>query len=329
MIILVSNTFATYKAQIRSSRSAGFKVLYSASCTSGADHAARAVVRKWYGEAAAETVAALKDPAAIREHIGDFNSDPKRKQVFEYFTFDDKAKASKAAKTATKPEPDPAKTITVSKPHALPPLKTIAADIEKATVSIQAAEQMLARATLADRIWLGVLCLAGKEHHALPASQRGQGRKGKEITSQVRTDLSAIHPQGFLAWLGEVDAGVSQPTLYRYMDAAKGIGLDAWSTEQEVRKLVAQRLQEFDARQIPLTLGMLAAQGKTTEPGETSKGKSSVQEIKTDTVQTLFTFMDEVVNVKDALTPIEHDAVVNRLAEILRRLTGKEWNPGA
>jgi hypothetical protein len=112
------------------------------------------------------------------------------------------------------------------------------------------------------------------------------------------------------------------------MDAAKGIGLDAWSTEQDVRKLVAQRLQEFDARQIPLTLGMLAAQGKTVEPGETKKGGANVKEIKTDAVQTLFTFMDEVVNVKDALSPIEHDAVVNRLAEILRRLTGKEWNPG-
>lgn len=280
-------------------------------CTSGDQGAAFAWMQKYHPN---EKLNAISKASHL--HLGgiDTSKDKKSDQV-TYWIYE--------------ADPTPSKTITVSKPHALPGLKTIAADIEKATVSIQAAEQMLARATLADRIWLGVLCLAGKEHHALPVSKRGQGRKGKEITSQVRTDLSAIHPQGFLAWLGEVDAGVSQPTLYRYMDAAKGIGLDAWSTEQEVRKLVAQRLQEFDARQIPLTLGMLAAQGKTVEPGETTKGKSTVQEIKTDAVQTLFTFMDEVVNVKDALTPIERDAVVNRLAEILRRLTGKEWNPGS
>lgn len=286
-------------------------------CTSGDQGAAFAWMQKYHPN---EKLNAISKASHL--HLGgiDTSKDKKSDQV-TYWIYE--------------ADPTPSKTITVSKPHALPALKTIAADIEKATVSIQAAERTFARATLADRIWLGVLCLAAKEHHAIDPSKRskGQNQHTKVLTSTRRSEQEptalVIHPQGFLSWLSIALDGVAQPTAYKYMDAAKGIGLDAWSTEQEVRKLVAQRLQEFDARQIPLTLGMLAAQGKTVEPGETTKGKSTVQEIKTDAVQTLFTFMDEVVNVKDALTPIEHDAVVNRLAEILRRLTGKEWNPGA
>ncbi|HRQ88150.1 MAG TPA: hypothetical protein PLA50_05095 [Bacteroidia bacterium] len=221
-------------------------------------------------------------------------------------------------------------------PEAAPlrPLDAIVGDIAAAIGKIGAAEVQFQRETLADRVWIGVLCLAAREHHAVPVQKRsrGQNQHTKVLTSTRRSEHKeptavAVHPQGFLAWIGLALPGMAQPTAYKYMAAARGLGLDAWSTEQEVRKLVAQRLREFDARSQPLTLGMLATQGKEVGGEEASPKKPDLDAIKTDAVQTLFSFMDEVVNVKDALTPVERDAVVNRVAEILRRLTGQEWSP--
>lgn len=208
--------------------------------------------------------------------------------------------------------------------QSLPALPAVVAAIEKTGAALHAAEVQHQRNTLADRVWLGVLCLQGKEHHKLPANARGQGRKPTAKRKTEEPTALAIHPQGFLAWLALAPAGVAQPTLYKYMDAARGIGLDAWSTEKEVRKLVAQRLAEFDARNQVLSLSMLAAQGKEDTPGQKSKNPGDT---KTGTVQTLFAFYEELENHKDELTPIERDTVINRTAETLRRLTGQEWAP--
>lgn len=88
MIVLVSYTAATYKAQIRSALDRGFKQIYTASCTMGEKQAAEAVVRKNYGEAAAETIRQVIDQDELRTYIGDFKADPQRKQVFTYWAFD-------------------------------------------------------------------------------------------------------------------------------------------------------------------------------------------------------------------------------------------------
>lgn len=213
---------------------------------------------------------------------------------------------------------------------ALPPLADVVSAIAAVQDQLTAADLQHARNTLADRVWLGCLCLQGKEHHSIPNNGKRGNQHSKAATSTRRSASEptalVINPQGFLAWLSLAVPGIAQPTAYKYMDAARGIGLDAWSTEKEVRKLVAQRLAEFDQREQRLTLAMLAAQGKEGPETEKPKGPGP-DEIKTDAIQTLFTFMDDVVNVKDAFTPVERDAVINRVAEILRRLTGKEWSP--
>lgn len=331
MIILVSYTAATYKAQIRSSLEGGFKPLYNASCTMGEEQAAKAVVRKFFNEAAAQSVRQVIDQGELRSHIGDFKSDPQRKQTFTYWVFNQNARDKTRMTKDQGPKDKERSTKHEEQSSALPPLATVVSSIAEVQDQLAAADLQHARNTLADRVWLGCLCLQGKEHHSLPVNARGQGRK--KITSTRRTDSEptalVINPQGFLAWLGLAVPGVAQPTAYKYMDAAKGLGLDAWSTEKEVRKLVAQRLAEFDQREQRLTLAMLAAQGKEiAEPGsDQGPGKKTLDQIKTETVQSLFTFMDEVVSVKDALTPVEADAVINRLGEILHRLTGKEWSP--
>jgi hypothetical protein len=87
MIILVSYTAATYKAQIRSDVSRGFKTIYTATCTGGEIQAARAVLRKYYGEEAAASVRQITDRHEVSKATGDFQRDPKRKQVFTYWGF--------------------------------------------------------------------------------------------------------------------------------------------------------------------------------------------------------------------------------------------------
>lgn len=87
MIILVSYTAATYKAQIRSDVSRGFKTLYTATCTGGEIQAARAVVRKYFGEESAASVRQITDSAEVNRATGDFKRDPQRKQFFTYWGF--------------------------------------------------------------------------------------------------------------------------------------------------------------------------------------------------------------------------------------------------
>jgi hypothetical protein len=103
MIILTSDTSGTYKAQIRSDLKSGFKQLYTATCTMGAEQAAKTVVGKNFGPAAAETVKQIKSAAEIADLTGDFAKDAKRKQVFLYWSFDQTAKTRAAVIVKGKP----------------------------------------------------------------------------------------------------------------------------------------------------------------------------------------------------------------------------------
>ena len=87
MTILTHYTLGTYKAQIRSSVETGFRQLYTASCTAGDKLAAEHVVRKYFGDQEALTVCEVKDAGEIRQMIGGFMDDPKRKQVFLVWRF--------------------------------------------------------------------------------------------------------------------------------------------------------------------------------------------------------------------------------------------------
>lgn len=109
MIILTSYTAATYKAQIRSSVEKGFKVLYTATCTSGEEQAAKSVVAKWFSKAAADSVCELKDQSEINAAVGTFFQDPKRKQIFSVWSFNAAAKDVPAKKGAAGPPASQAK----------------------------------------------------------------------------------------------------------------------------------------------------------------------------------------------------------------------------
>lgn len=78
MIVITQLSGGTNTAQIRSSQEQGFKVLYRGSCTESQEGAARAVVRKFYGERSAKTVARVPDQD-IRLHVP-ATDEPRRKR---------------------------------------------------------------------------------------------------------------------------------------------------------------------------------------------------------------------------------------------------------
>lgn len=92
MTILTHQTSGTNKAQIRSSLDRGFRPVYMATCTESECRAAKNVVLKNYGYAASQTVRQVTDAAEIKSLVGDFFKDPKRKQVFNVWTFNPQAR---------------------------------------------------------------------------------------------------------------------------------------------------------------------------------------------------------------------------------------------
>jgi hypothetical protein len=90
MFITTSSTSACYKAAVRSS--ADHRVLYTATNTMGEEQAARAVVRKYWTEAASKSVREITEAEECRLAIGDFMRSAQRKQVFRIWAFNPSAK---------------------------------------------------------------------------------------------------------------------------------------------------------------------------------------------------------------------------------------------
>ena len=90
MFITTSQTAGTYKASVRGG--AKHAVLYTATCTESDAAAARAVVRKFWTEAAANSVRELTGPTEIKAIVGDFMASPHRKQVFLIWGFNPAAR---------------------------------------------------------------------------------------------------------------------------------------------------------------------------------------------------------------------------------------------
>ena len=90
MIIITQQSGGTNTAQIRTPKNRGFKILYKASSTESEGAAARAVVRKWFTEAAAATVTRVPNEQ-IADHVP---SDPKRRRCnpVAVWTFNPQAK---------------------------------------------------------------------------------------------------------------------------------------------------------------------------------------------------------------------------------------------
>lgn len=83
-IIITSDAGSTYQARVYTED--GMKFRFSATCTEGHLCAAKQVVRKNYGNEAAESLRQITEPAEIRKRIGDYASRPRSPRSFRVYT---------------------------------------------------------------------------------------------------------------------------------------------------------------------------------------------------------------------------------------------------
>lgn len=321
MIILTSTASGTYKAQIRSDLSKGFKQLYTATSTESEFAAARSVVRKWFGESAVLSIQHIKDGSEINALVGDFFKDPNRKQVFEVYTFDSQVKPrsssfplppSKAAKEITTEVVTPREAVLSDASKALEKLRKIVVKHEESFAAI----------TLGPRLQIGLQCL--KAHHvfSLPdPGKRGQGRKKNQLTREL------ISTNGLKGWLATECQWLKEPTAYKYMNAVRGLGLDHGATEKEVASALKIQL-----RKGPVTIKSLCdAAIEAIAPPAEEEPRHEQQEFDL-LKQTLTSFREEtetLLNSKEKLDayPDFKRAAVARLYGALHDLTGTHWKP--
>lgn len=324
MIVLTSTSSGTYKAQIRSSREKGFKQIYVGTSTESERSAARNLVRKWYGDAAAETLTSVKDGTEIAMLIGDFNKDPKRKQVFEVFTFNPAAKAARKVDDALiPPSQKPAKEVAVT---VVPTKEVILSDsakaLEKLRVVIVKHEETFAANTLGPRLQIGLACL--KAHHVFTIKdpKKTGAMKGKKAVTR-----DGLNTEGFEGWLISQAQWLKKPTAYKYMTAVRGLGLDHDATAKQVAHSLKLLL-----RKGPVTIKSLCDLAlDPIGPGD-DKGESDTQTEFAFLKDNLSHFREEVENLckmKEKLTayPDFHRAATARLYSALHELTGTHWAP--
>ena len=213
----------------------------------------------------------------------------------------------------------------------LPTLSEIIVSLGSARESIETATRAYDLSTMADRIWIGVLCLAGQEHHSLSASAKGSlGGRGKKachaVTSFSEMSPDQAHPQGFEAWLKHSCPWLQRPTAYKYMDAAKGAGLLAHTPESEVRSIVAGLIE----RHQQLSLAGLIAQGKNPPPPDKEAKKLSGNQYQQMTFDSLLNFRaqsDQLVACRDHMSDQQYKIACARAYDTLKRLTGQPWQP--
>jgi len=210
----------------------------------------------------------------------------------------------------------------------LPTLSDVVVSLGQARDTIAEAARLYDRATLADKLWVGVLLLAGQEHHALPTDKRGQGRKSLLRRRSDLTEISPdeVHPQGYLAWLKAAAPWLARPTAYKYMDAARAAGLLPYTSEAETRAIVADLLARHDA----LTLATLVAQGKALLPSTPEPPKSSPPSYQQLTFDALLGYRaqsEQLISCVTHMDPHQYRIACARAYDTLKRLTGQPWQP--
>jgi hypothetical protein len=207
----------------------------------------------------------------------------------------------------------------------LPTLSDVVVSLGHARDTIAEAARLYDRATLADKLWVGVLLLAGQEHHAVPQKQNG---KSKVLRRRTLTEISPdqVHPQGYLAWLKAAAPWLAQPTAYKYMDAARAAGLLPDTSEAETRSIVADLLARHDA----LTLGTLVAQGKALRPSKPDTRNTSTPSYQQLTFDALLGYRaqsEQLISCVTHMDPHQYRIACARAYDTLKRLTGQPWQP--
>lgn len=322
-VIIVKNTYSTYLASVYGASK------FKASATSGELSAARACAKKWYGEAAAKTVRQVTDPAELRTlievaHLPIVTA--KDKTVF-VFNEQAKAEAKKPRASTVKAEvlaPEQDKT-------GLPTLSHVAVAMGQTRDRLEEMATRYDRESLAERLWIGVCCLAAQERHSLdPKISGARGGKAKGVTRVEHLSVISpdeAHPQGFLSWIKNACPWLPQATAYKYMDAAKGANMTGWASEEEVRAWAGELLAKYP----DLTLRSLVDDGrKLLPPPPTPPEIPQATRWEQMTFESLIGYAaqtEQIIACRPHMSPKQLKLASARAYEVLRELTGSPWAP--
>jgi hypothetical protein len=220
------------------------------------------------------------------------------------------------------------------KMNELPELATIATSMGTARDRLVDLATRYDRESLTDRLWIGVCCLAAQERHAIEAPGKrnpsGKNQHAKEATS--RRDMAEIspnevHAQGFAGWLAAVTPWLNRATAYKYMDAARGAGMTALTTEEQCRLWTGEML----GRDKELSLAALVNAGRKllpTAPKEPAiKDAERWQQMTFDSLIGFGAQTEQVIACRPHMTPKQVRLAAARAYQALRELTGSPWAP--
>jgi len=118
----------------------------------------------------------------------------------------------------------------------------------------------------------GVWLLKAAQLRALPAGDRGQGRKSSAATA---LDLTTVQKEaGFRAWFEEIGFSFSLRTAYSWMAAAVNAGLSANSAEKDVTKL--EKAKALDGKKLADLLALPSGESDPT-PKQLSTGDADLE----------------------------------------------------
>jgi hypothetical protein len=224
------------------------------------------------------------------------------------------------------------KTTPTSKETGLPALSTVAADLSLARERLEELALKYEGEALADRLWIGVCCLAARELHAIDAhAQRnpsGKNQHSKQAMSRrdMASELSPDEPspQGYMGWISTACPWLNRATTYKYSDAAEGAGFTAWTTEAQVREWCAAALAKE-----PLTLAALVAHAKLLKGGTPPppRERTSFEQMTFDSLLGYAAQTEQIISCRPHMSPQQIRLAAARAYEALRELTGSPWQP--
>lgn len=223
------------------------------------------------------------------------------------------------------------KPIDKSTVDALPELSAIVVALGKTHQRLEDLARSYERRSLADRVFIGVCCLAAQDRHAIPVEEaldrKGKGKNQNRVTRDTISVISPDqpHPQGFAGWLGNAAPWLNRATAYKYMDAARGAGLTPYATLDQVRDWTTELL----GRDPETSLKGLVDAGRKLLPPAPGGGNSEPDYVQM-TWDSIFGLRDQrtaLLARKDSMNPAQYKRACAEAYKTLADLTGQPWAP--
>ena len=201
-------------------------------------------------------------------------------------------------------------------------LKAAQASLEKHSAALVKHIAAFDKATLANKLGLGLACL--KAHMAfamVDPAKRGQGKKA--ANQLTREEIST---DGFSGWLVSTETRLKEPLAYKYMTAVRGLGLDHNATDRDIATELKRRERKGEAVNLA---ALIDAATEAVKPPALPPAPPE-QLTLDDYVATLKTFRadaDAVIEAAKDMPENLRKVACARAYATLRALTGTAWQP--